>query len=157
MVASPWFLARCKQQPFCSSTKFGNLLIQFNKICSKAKFEHVHKDLKMNPTTPTHSIQFWVKQENVMKVKTLVAKHLPIFLLTSTSAKFPKDASDSTNLQSTYYDNPSTLECYESRLKAIDGATSIRFRRFQNSYSFYFHPFNEIPVNSFSPLCHYRY
>merc|ERR1712137_896098 len=38
MVASPWFLARCKEQPFyTSSDELGNLLVKYSQCCSKAR------------------------------------------------------------------------------------------------------------------------
>ena len=137
MVASPWFLARCKQQPFYSSSKqFGNMLVKLSNCCSVARTilggdgsVLIDQGLSSIPV----STRYWIKQEDVMRVKTEIVQHLPVHMLTSTSSRFPREATDSISISSCYYDNPDTLECYESCVRRTEGAVAVRFRSYENN------------------------
>ena len=64
--------------------------------------------------------KYWVSTENVLKVKTFLLRHLPIY-------KFTDGATDSDLVSSIYFDSPSR-ELYEGRLKKFDGAIALRIR-----------------------------
>ena len=137
MVASPWFLARCKEQPFyCSSNELGYMLVKLSQCCSTARalmgnaeeakvvVEGGLQHFQRNTT------KYWVKHEDVMRVKTLITKHLPVNIFTSKSARFRPEKTDSAYISSCYYDNPSTMELYEGRLRKTQGAIALRFREY---------------------------
>uniref|UniRef100_A0A7S4I8N1 SPX domain-containing protein n=1 Tax=Vannella robusta TaxID=1487602 RepID=A0A7S4I8N1_9EUKA len=141
MVASPWFLARCKQQPFYSSSKqFGNMLVKLSNCCSVARSilgEEASVVVDQGMSSIPVSTRYWIKPEDVMRVKTMIVQHLPVHMLTSTSSRFPREATDSVAISSCYYDNPDTLESYESRVRRTEGAVAIRFRTYENGDEVY--------------------
>jgi len=142
MVASPWFLARCKQQPFyASSNRFGSMLVKLGNCCARARSIINEKapvdalgslDSGDQFSANARTTRYWIKREDVMQVKTTIVKHVPVQMLTP-NVRFPKEATDSTHILSVYYDNPHTLEAYESRVKREQGASSTRFRIYENS------------------------
>lgn len=136
MVAGPWFLARCKEQPFyCSSNELGNILVKLSQCYTKARslkgnseeakevVEGGRQNFQRNTT------KYWVKLEDIMRVKTLIAKHLPVNIFTPKNARFIKDRTDSAYISSCYYDNDD-LELYDGRLRKTQGAIALRFREY---------------------------
>ena len=149
MVASPWFLARCKQQPFYSSSKkFGNMLVRFSNCCAKVRtILNINSNLIEENVQENKQVQrYWIKKENIMKVKTMIVQHLPIqFDSTGRgsagSSNKPilmkkEDQTDSVLITTTYYENVKTMESYESRLKRTEGASLIRFRSYEDNNEF---------------------
>eukprot|EP00339_Tiarina_fusa_P013634 CAMPEP_0117017106 /NCGR_PEP_ID=MMETSP0472-20121206/13409_1 /TAXON_ID=693140 ORGANISM="Tiarina fusus, Strain LIS" /NCGR_SAMPLE_ID=MMETSP0472 /ASSEMBLY_ACC=CAM_ASM_000603 /LENGTH=430 /DNA_ID=CAMNT_0004721389 /DNA_START=217 /DNA_END=1506 /DNA_ORIENTATION=- len=137
MVASPWFLARCKEQTFyCSSNELGNMLVKLSACYTKARSlmgkteeaKEVVEGGRQNFQRTT--TKYWVRQEDIMRVKTLIAKHLPVNIFTSKSARFRSEQTDSAYISSCYYDNPETMELYEGRLRKTQGAIALRFREY---------------------------
>jgi len=144
MVASPWFLARCKQQPFYASSKqFGNMLVKLGNCCSRARalsgesIKQVSNPNQMQDledySPELQCTRFWVGREDVMRVKTAIVKHIPVHILTSTNVRFPRETTDFVQIGSCYYDNPATMESYESRVNRRNDAVSIRFRTYENA------------------------
>jgi len=137
MVASPWFLERCKEQTFyCSSNELGNMLVKLSACYTQARqlmgkaeeAKEVIEGGRQNFQRTT--TKYWVKQEDIMRVKTLIAKHLPVNIFTSKSARFRTEQTDSAYISSCYYDNPDTMELYEGRLRKTQGAIALRFREY---------------------------
>ena len=137
MVASPWFLARCKQQPFYSSSKqFGNMLVKLSNCCANARKLLNEEEPLLHGDFPSipNSTRYWIKLEDVMRVKTMIVQHLPVHMLTTSSSRFPREATDSITITSCYYDNPDNLESYHSRVRRQEGAVAIRFRSYENGH-----------------------
>ena len=152
MVASPWFLARCKQQPFYSSSrKFGNMLVRFSNCCAKVRnILNINSNLIEENVEQNKNYQvkrYWIKKENIMKVKTMIVQHLPIQFDSigrgnaNDSPNKPilmkkEDQTDSVLISTTYYENIKTMESYDSRLKRLEGASLIRFRSYEDNNEF---------------------
>ena len=64
--------------------------------------------------------KYWVETADVLKVKTFLLRHLPVY-------KFTDGTTDSDLVTSIYFDSPSR-ELYEGRLKKFDGAIALRVR-----------------------------
>ena len=64
--------------------------------------------------------KYWVATADVLKVKTFLLSHLPVY-------KFTDGVTDSDLVTSIYFDSPSR-ELYEGRLKKFDGAIALRVR-----------------------------
>jgi SPX domain protein involved in polyphosphate accumulation len=60
--------------------------------------------------------KYWVKDEDISRVKYIVLQHLPVFL-----QRDANDATDSQLINSVYLDN-ATLELYKGRLDKTPGA-----------------------------------
>ena len=68
--------------------------------------------------------KYWVHPDNVMAVKLIILKHLPVLVFNPNKEFDPKDSA----ITSIYYDNPDTWELYQGRLKKTEGAEAIRLR-----------------------------
>ncbi|SPO00796.1 probable VTC4 - Protein controls Sec18p/NSF-dependent priming of SNAREs and HOPS [Cephalotrichum gorgonifer] len=68
--------------------------------------------------------KYWVHPDNVMAVKLIILKHLPVLVFNPNKEFDPKDSA----ITSIYYDNPETWDLYEGRLKKTEGAEAIRLR-----------------------------
>ncbi|KEZ44362.1 Vacuolar transporter chaperone 4 [Scedosporium apiospermum] len=68
--------------------------------------------------------KYWVHPDNVMAVKLIILKHLPVLVFNPNKEFEAKDSA----ITSIYYDNPDTWELYEGRLKKTEGAEAIRLR-----------------------------
>lgn len=68
--------------------------------------------------------KYWVHPDNVMAVKLIILKHLPVLVFNPNKEFDPKDSA----ISSIYYDNPDTWELYHGRLKKTEGAEAIRLR-----------------------------
>lgn len=68
--------------------------------------------------------KYWVHPDNVMAVKLIILKHLPVLVFNPNKEFDPKDSA----ITSIYYDNPDTWELYQGRLKKTEGAEAIRMR-----------------------------
>ena len=64
--------------------------------------------------------KYWVATADVLKVKTFLLRHLPVY-------KFTEGATDSDLVTSIYFDSPRRV-LYEGRLKKYDGAIALRVR-----------------------------
>ena len=66
--------------------------------------------------------KYWIKTEDVSKVKYAILRHLPVFLQKTSTGE-----SDSQMTNSVYYDNDQ-LELYHGRLEKSPGAIALRLR-----------------------------
>jgi SPX domain protein involved in polyphosphate accumulation len=71
-----------------------------------------------------HTTKYWVHPDNVMELKLIILKHLPV-LVFNASKEFEQADSAITSI---YYDNPGKWDLYEGRLKKTEGAEAIRLR-----------------------------
>ncbi|PVI07498.1 SPX-domain-containing protein [Periconia macrospinosa] len=68
--------------------------------------------------------KYWVHPDNVLELKLIILKHLPVLVFNAS-----KDwAEDDTAISSIYFDNTHTWELYQGRLKKTEGAEAIRIR-----------------------------
>ncbi|KAF2640421.1 SPX-domain-containing protein [Massarina eburnea CBS 473.64] len=68
--------------------------------------------------------KYWVHPDNVLELKLIILKHLPVLVFNAS-----KDWSeDDTAISSIYFDNTDTWELYQGRLKKTEGAEAIRIR-----------------------------
>ncbi|MBE3042767.1 VTC domain-containing protein [Candidatus Bathyarchaeota archaeon] len=72
--------------------------------------------------------KYWVHPDNVMAVKLVILKHLPVLVFNPSKEFDPKDCA----ITSIYYDNPDTWPLYQGRLKKTEGAEAIRMRWYGN-------------------------
>lgn len=68
--------------------------------------------------------KYWVHPDNVLELKLIILKHLPVLVFNASKAW----AEDDTAISSIYFDNTDTWELYEGRLKKTEGAEAIRIR-----------------------------
>lgn len=68
--------------------------------------------------------KYWVHPDNVLELKLIILKHLPV-LVFNASKDFIED---DTAISSIYFDNTETWELYQGRLKKTEGAEAIRIR-----------------------------
>jgi len=68
--------------------------------------------------------KYWVHPDNVMAVKLIILKHLPVLVFNASKEFEPEDSA----ITSIYYDNPENWDLYMGRLKKTEGAEAIRLR-----------------------------
>lgn len=71
--------------------------------------------------------KFWVHPENVMEVKTLILRHLPLLVFGSNSGSRGSQQHADPTITALYFDNPS-LELYDAKLQKNDVSPSLRLR-----------------------------
>jgi len=133
---SPWFMQRLKEQPFhTNSNQFSALILKFSKCCAGCRRVIGGDELPISFDTGkgmdraiVKSFKLFVKKEDIMKVKTELARNLPIFLYNPEG----KDTKESSSIWSCYYDD-NKLSVYEGKLSGKSDNISIRFRTYENS------------------------
>ncbi|KAH7392273.1 VTC domain-containing protein [Phaeosphaeria sp. MPI-PUGE-AT-0046c] len=68
--------------------------------------------------------KYWVHPDNIVELKLIVLKHLPVLVFNPNKEFNEEDAA----ITSIYFDNTDTWELYEGRLKKTEGAEAIRLR-----------------------------
>ncbi|KAJ3071990.1 vacuolar transporter chaperone [Podochytrium sp. JEL0797] len=112
-------------KPFNEAT-YDSLIIRLSDLWDKVRYIHgsassmdkadgVDQQNIVRKTT-----KYWVHVDNVVDVKVLVLKHLPVLI-------FKKGVSNDPALNSIYFDNQS-LGLYRERMKREEGAQNLRFR-----------------------------
>ncbi|MDP2435627.1 MAG: VTC domain-containing protein [archaeon] len=138
LVATPWCMNIAEQKEFFkNSERFGLALVRFSECCAKVRNiltgRNENDDARPVSTAGSQSftrqtVKYWVETRDLMKVKTVIAKHLPLYLFD------PKKASrDWALISSVYYDDPATMQLYEGRLKKLEGAIAVRMRTYEGS------------------------
>jgi len=130
-----WFMQRLKEQPFCSnSQQFSTLIIKFSKCCAGCRRliggEEVPqlestKGLKFTET----SYKMFVKNEDIMTIKTELARRLPIFLRQLPTGG--KSTQETCGVWNCYYDDEE-LSSYEQKFRPSEENVSLRFRTFES-------------------------
>ncbi|KAF1963585.1 SPX-domain-containing protein [Byssothecium circinans] len=68
--------------------------------------------------------KYWVHPDNVLELKLIILKHLPVLVFNPNKEWTEED----TAISSIYFDNTDTWELYQGRLKKTEGAEAIRIR-----------------------------
>ena len=138
LLSSPWCMKLAEEKPFYqNSERFGTALVRFSECCQKVRNmvsgRNEEDDARPVNTTGSQSftrqtVKYWVETRDLMRVKSIVAQHLPLYLFD------PKKASrDWALISSVYYDDPANLQLYEGRLKKLEGAIAVRMRTYEGS------------------------
>jgi SPX domain protein involved in polyphosphate accumulation len=102
---------------------YSDIVVRLSNLYSLLRKDHVaaeHQDASQSFMRSTS--KYWVKTEDVSRVKYAILKHLPVFLQKSSSGE-----SDSQFTNSVYVDNDQ-LELYHGRLEKLAGAIALRLR-----------------------------
>lgn len=103
---------------------YSDLVVQLSHIYSSLRKDDAVQAPgdEANQSFLRSTTKYWVKTEDVSRVKYAVLKHLPLFLQTTSTGE-----SDSQFTNSVYLDNDS-LELYHGRLDKTPGAIALRLR-----------------------------
>lgn len=102
---------------------YSKLFVELSKIHSDLRGDKSGKNEDLGGQSFVRTTtKFWVRTENVSRVKHIVLQHLPVF-------QFNLDAlhGDSQFCSSVYFDN-THMELYHGRLDKTPGAIAVRFR-----------------------------
>jgi SPX domain protein involved in polyphosphate accumulation len=102
---------------------YSDLVVRLSQIYAKMREDHVaaeNQDASQSFSRST--TKYWVKTEDVSRVKYFILRHLPVFLQKTSSGE-----SDSQFTNSVYLDNDQ-LELYHGRLDKSPGAIALRLR-----------------------------
>lgn len=102
---------------------YSDLLVRLSQIYSKTREDHIAEENKdASQSFLRSTTKYWVKTEDVSRVKYLILRHLPVFLQKTSSGE-----TDSQFTNSVYLDNDQ-LELYHGRLDKSPGAIALRMR-----------------------------
>ncbi|KAJ3028868.1 UNVERIFIED_CONTAM: vacuolar transporter chaperone [Siphonaria sp. JEL0065] len=112
-------------KPF-NETTYDNLILRLSDLWDKVRYIHGSSSSmdKANGVDQQNIVRkttkYWVHIDNVVDVKVLVLKHLPVLI-------FKKGVTNDPALNSIYFDNDN-LDLYRERMKREEGAQNLRFR-----------------------------
>lgn len=102
---------------------YSDLVVRLSQIYSQVREDHVAKENKdASQSFLRSTTKYWVKTEDVSRVKYFILRHLPVFLQKTSTGE-----SDSQFTNSVYLDND-RLELYHGRLDKSPGAIALRLR-----------------------------
>ncbi|CAB9510894.1 Vacuolar transporter chaperone 4 [Seminavis robusta] len=103
---------------------YSDLVVRLSHIYSSLRQDDLAKEPgdEANQSFLRSTTKYWVKTEDVSRVKYAVLKHLPLFLQKTSTGE-----TDSQFTNSVYLDNDS-LELYHGRLDKTPGAIALRLR-----------------------------
>lgn len=102
---------------------YSDIVVRLSTIYSALRQDHVAEENKDESQSFLRSTtKYWVKTEDVSRVKYAVLRHLPVFLQKTSTGE-----SDSQFTNSVYLDNDQ-LELYHGRLDKTPGAIALRMR-----------------------------
>ena len=102
---------------------YSDVVVKLSGIYSALRQDHTAEENKdASQSFLRSTTKYWVRTEDVSKVKYAVLKHLPVFLQKTATGE-----SDSQLTNSVYFDNDQ-LELYHGRLDKIPGAIAYRLR-----------------------------
>ena len=102
---------------------YSDLVVRLSHIYSNIREDHVASENKdASQSFLRSTTKYWVKTEDVSRVKYFILRHLPVFLQKTSSGE-----SDSQFTNSVYLDNDQ-LELYHGRLDKSPGAIALRLR-----------------------------
>ncbi|KAL3938349.1 MAG: hypothetical protein SGARI_001775 [Bacillariaceae sp.] len=105
---------------------YSDLVVRLSQIYSNLRDDHVAKENNDQQSFLRQTTKYWVKTEDVSRVKYYVLRHLPVFLQKTSTGE-----SDSQFTNSVYLDNDQ-LELYHGRLEKSPGAIALRLRWYGN-------------------------
>ncbi|KAF2478116.1 SPX-domain-containing protein [Lindgomyces ingoldianus] len=127
-VLKPVFAARLKRKPFFQDN-YDAFIVKLSRLYdtvrtrgSPVKGDSAAGGKQQNFVRQT--TKYWVHPDNITELKLIILKHLPV-LVFNPNKEFAQDDSAITSI---YFDNPSTWELYQGRLKKTEGAEAIRLR-----------------------------
>ncbi|TPX76198.1 hypothetical protein CcCBS67573_g02531 [Chytriomyces confervae] len=112
-------------KPFNEAT-YDNLILRLSELWDKIRYIHGNAssmdkaDGVDQQNIVRKTTKYWVHVDNIVDVKVLVLKHLPVLL-------FQKGVNNDPALNSIYFDNDD-LDLYQERMKREEGAQNLRFR-----------------------------
>ncbi|CAJ1930789.1 unnamed protein product [Cylindrotheca closterium] len=102
---------------------YSDLVVRLSQIYSRIREDHVAKENNdASQSFLRSTTKYWVKTEDVSRVKYFILRHLPVFLQKTSTGE-----SDSQFTNSVYVDNDQ-LELYHGRLDKSPGAIALRMR-----------------------------
>ena len=105
---------------------YSDLVVRLSHIYSTLRDDHVADENKDQQSFLRQTTKYWVKTEDVSRVKYYILRHLPVFLQKTSTGE-----SDSQFTNSVYLDNDQ-LELYHGRLDKSPGAIALRLRWYGN-------------------------
>ena len=128
MALKPAFAARLKSKPFFQDN-YDNYVVKLSRLYDTVR-------TRGNPTKGDsaaggkqqnfvrQTTKYWVHPDNIVELKLIVLKHLPVLVFNPDKEFKEEDAA----ITSIYFDNTDTWELYQGRLKKTEGAEAIRLR-----------------------------
>jgi len=102
---------------------YSDVVVRLSSIYSALRDDHAAEENKdASQSFLRSTTKYWVRTEDVSKVKYAILKHLPVFLQKTSTGE-----SDSQLTNSVYFDNDQ-LELYHGRLDKTPGAIAYRLR-----------------------------
>lgn len=102
---------------------YSSIVVRMSNIYAALRDDHVAEENKdASQSFLRSTTKYWVKTEDVSRVKYAVLRHLPVFLQKTSTGE-----SDSQFTNSVYLDNDQ-LELYHGRLDKTPGAIALRLR-----------------------------
>jgi SPX domain protein involved in polyphosphate accumulation len=102
---------------------YSDLVVRLSQIYASLREDHVAKEnADASQSFCRSTTKYWVKTEDVSRVKYFILRHLPVFLQKTSTGE-----SDSQFTNSVYVDNDQ-LELYHGRLDKSPGAIALRMR-----------------------------
>jgi len=120
--AKPFYMARLLNQKWIRGD-YSGVLVKMSRIHSTIRADVSGKqDTAGKQDFVRSTTKYWVKSEDVSRVKYMLLQHLPVFMQPTMDP-----GSDSQLLNSVYLDNAS-MELYNGRLDKSPGAIALRLR-----------------------------
>jgi SPX domain protein involved in polyphosphate accumulation len=117
-----FYVARMHAQAWVRGD-YSDLVVRLSHIYAKLREDHVAEENQdASQSFCRSTTKYWVKTEDVSRVKYAILRHLPVFLQKTSSGE-----SDSQFTNSVYLDNDQ-LELYHGRLDKSPGAIALRLR-----------------------------
>ncbi|PSN64467.1 SPX-domain-containing protein [Corynespora cassiicola Philippines] len=128
LILKPVFAARLKRKPFFQDN-YDAYVVKLSKLYDtvRTRGNPVKGDSSAGGKQQNfvrQTTKYWVHPDNIVELKLIVLKHLPV-LVFNPSKDFDNDDAAITSI---YYDNTDTWELYQGRLKKTEGAEAIRLR-----------------------------
>lgn len=102
---------------------YSDIVVRLSNMYAAVRRDHTAEENKDEAQSFSRSTtKYWVKTEDVSRVKYMILRHLPVFLQKTSSGE-----SDSQFTNSVYLDNDQ-LELYHGRLDKTPGAIALRLR-----------------------------
>lgn len=105
---------------------YSDLVVRLSHIYAGLRDDQVADENKDQQSFLRQTTKYWVKTEDVSRVKYYILRHLPVFLQNTSTGD-----SDSQFTNSVYLDNDQ-LELYHGRLDKSPGAIALRLRWYGN-------------------------
>jgi len=120
-----FYVARIHAQAWVRGD-YSDLVVRLSHIYASLRDDKVAAENNDQQSFLRQTTKYWVKTEDVSKVKYYILRHLPVFLQKTSTGE-----SDSQFTNSVYLDNDQ-LELYHGRLDKSPGAIALRLRWYGN-------------------------